>query len=180
MVSYIDDAIVLQNYDLGDYDRIYWLFTQKHGKVKAIAKGVRKVKAHQAGRLLLFNLVRLELAVGRNFDIIKSARTLDNLHAIFENDYAKFLAGGAVLQLSNWFTTQVKVRDTQQFELLLTTLRYFRSDEVPAQIAEIYARHLLKTQGYEIEEDQPLVPTLESVLDRQLHFFRELFLDSVH
>ena len=39
---YVTDAIVLSRFDLGEADRVLTLITPEHGKLKAIAKGIRR------------------------------------------------------------------------------------------------------------------------------------------
>ncbi|MDR2538531.1 MAG: DNA repair protein RecO [Bifidobacteriaceae bacterium] len=172
MVSYIDQAIVLRNYNFSDYDRIVWLYSEKHGKIHAIAKSARKIESHLAAKLLLFDRVQLELAVGKNLDTIRSARTLENLSQNLVGDYWKFSAAAAILQLTNLFNPDPKVRDTQQFQLLITALRYFSSTMPGSKILDIYARHLLKVHGFGVDSSYDLIAVLEETLERRLDFVR--------
>ena len=59
--------------NLGEADRILTIFTLKNGKIKAIAKGVRKTLSKLAGHLEPFCLVNLGIAEGRNLDIVTDA-----------------------------------------------------------------------------------------------------------
>jgi DNA repair protein RecO (recombination protein O) len=69
-------AVVLRGRNLGEADRIFTLFTREHGKVDAVAKGVRRTKSHFAGRLQFMSEATLTLHRGRNLDVITSAQTL--------------------------------------------------------------------------------------------------------
>ena len=51
MSLYRDHGVVLRTYKLGEADRIVVLMTAEHGKVRAVAKGVRKTKSRFGGRL---------------------------------------------------------------------------------------------------------------------------------
>ncbi len=75
MPSYRTTGIVIGRTNLGEADRIIRLITPDHGKLSAIARGVRKVKSRTAGHLELFGEVELVLATGRgNLDVVTSAR----------------------------------------------------------------------------------------------------------
>jgi DNA repair protein RecO (recombination protein O) len=175
MVSYVDRAIVMRSYPLGENDRIYVLYTEKHGKLSAIAKSIRKTRAHNAPNLLLFNLVQVELALGKNFDIVRSARTLHDLRAAIITDYSKFVAAGAILQLTNVFNSETRVRNQHQFDLLVAALEYFNNPVPAIRIFEIYAEHLLTLNGFELKTDDDVVTTLENILERPVDFVKQLY-----
>jgi DNA repair protein RecO (recombination protein O) len=66
----VTDAIVLTRFDYGEADRIMTLFTPAHGKLKAIAKGVRRTKSRLGGSLEPLAELRVALARGRTFDVV--------------------------------------------------------------------------------------------------------------
>lgn len=76
MPTYREEAIVLRKLDYGESDRIYTLLTREHGKVGAIARGVRKGTSRLAPALDLFARVDVLLAAGRNLDVIAQAERL--------------------------------------------------------------------------------------------------------
>ncbi|MGD0219198.1 MAG: DNA repair protein RecO, partial [Acidimicrobiales bacterium] len=51
MANYRDSGVVLRTIRLGEADRIVTILTPRHGKVRAVAKGVRKVKSRIGARL---------------------------------------------------------------------------------------------------------------------------------
>ncbi len=65
--------MVLRKLDYGEADRIYTLLTAEHGKVGAIAKGVRRPASRLASALELFAEVDVQLARGRNLDVVTQA-----------------------------------------------------------------------------------------------------------
>jgi DNA repair protein RecO (recombination protein O) len=71
------EAVVLRHKDWGEADRLLWLFTLEMGKIKAIAKGVRKPRSRKAGHLEPFTRVNLLIARGRDLLIITQAETVD-------------------------------------------------------------------------------------------------------
>lgn len=76
MPTYQTTGIVIGRTNFGEADRIIRFLTPEHGKLNAVAKGVRKIKSRAAGHLELFGEVSLMLATGRNLDVITSARLI--------------------------------------------------------------------------------------------------------
>jgi DNA repair protein RecO (recombination protein O) len=64
---------VLRKLDYGESDRIYTLLTREHGKVGVLARGVRRSASRLAAALQLFNRVDVQLARGRNLDVVTQA-----------------------------------------------------------------------------------------------------------
>jgi DNA repair protein RecO (recombination protein O) len=67
---------VLRRFNLGEADRIITFITPDHGKLKAVARGVRRMKSKLAGHLELFSHVDLHIANGKNLDVITSAKLI--------------------------------------------------------------------------------------------------------
>lgn len=78
MSLYRDTGIVVRTYKLGEADRIVVLLTAEHGKVRAVAKGVRKTKSRFGGRLEPLNHLSLLLYQGRELDIVSQCDTIDS------------------------------------------------------------------------------------------------------
>lgn len=76
---YRDTAVVLRTYKLGEADRIVVLLTEHHGKVRAVAKGVRKTMSKFGARLEPLSHVRLLMYQGRELDIVSQADSVDTL-----------------------------------------------------------------------------------------------------
>src|SRR3712207_2111879 len=67
---YRDEGVVLRTQKLGEADRIITVLTRRHGKVRAVAKGVRRTKSKFGARLEPFSHVDLQLYTGRTLDRI--------------------------------------------------------------------------------------------------------------
>lgn len=76
MALYREQGIVLRSYKLGETDRIVHVLTQGRGKVRAVAKGVRKPGSRFGGRLEPFSHVDLQLYEGRSLDIVTQAELI--------------------------------------------------------------------------------------------------------
>ena len=97
MNLYREQGVVLRTWKLGEADRIVVLLTQGEGKVRAVAKGVRKTKSRFGGRLEPFSHVDLSLYRGRELDIVTQAEVITPFRALRE-DYDRVVAGVAMLE----------------------------------------------------------------------------------
>jgi DNA repair protein RecO (recombination protein O) len=79
------EAVVLRHSDWGEADRLLTIFTSYKGKLRAIAKGVRKLNSRKAGHLEPFTLVNLMLARGRDFWIVTQAEMVESFSHIRED-----------------------------------------------------------------------------------------------
>src|SRR5918995_745200 len=67
---YTTEAIVLSRFDLGEADRVLTLITPAGGKLKAIAKGVRRTTSRLGGSLEPFAELTVALARGRAYELL--------------------------------------------------------------------------------------------------------------
>lgn len=90
MPSYKAKAIILKSYKLGESDKIIKMYSADGDVISAVGKGARKIRSKFGGRLELFNLVEMELAKGRNLDVINQAEILKSFKNI-ASDFYKFV-----------------------------------------------------------------------------------------
>ena len=84
---YRDEGVVLRAIKLGEADRIVTIFTQGHGKVRAVAKGIRKTTSKFGARLEPTSRVSLQCYRGRELDIVTQVETVD-AHRPLREEYA--------------------------------------------------------------------------------------------
>src|SRR5207245_1424019 len=82
---YRTPAVILKRTDLGEADRIVTFFSRDAGKIRAVAKGVRKTTSRSAGHLEPFTLSDVMFAVGRELDVISQADTLESFRQVRED-----------------------------------------------------------------------------------------------
>jgi DNA repair protein RecO (recombination protein O) len=82
MTTYKDEGVVIKTMRLGEADRIITLLTSEHGKVRAVAKGVRKTKSRFGARLEPTNNLALMCWQGRELDIVTQVEVLDHFKGI--------------------------------------------------------------------------------------------------
>ncbi len=114
-------GIVLKSIKLGEADKIIIFFTNFHGKVSAVAKGLRRTKSKFGGRLEPFTYVDLLLYKGRNLDTITQAEIITSFSEIRE-DLNKIAYGLPMLDLMNKVSIE-REKDKRVFEFLLSSLK---------------------------------------------------------
>jgi DNA repair protein RecO (recombination protein O) len=94
-----DQGVVLRTIRLGEADRIVTLMTEQHGKVRAVAKGVRRTGSKFGSRLEPFSHVALLGWQGRgDLDIINQAEVIDTFRAVRE-DLDRMTAAMSMLEV---------------------------------------------------------------------------------
>ena len=140
---------MLRTHKLGEADRIVTLLTRHHGRVRAVAKGVRRTTSKFGSRLEPFTHVDLQLAEGRNLDTITQAETRSLFHAGLGTDYDRYTSGTAMLETAERLATEEKEPAVQQFLLLVGGLRALSSpDRRPLQVLDSYVLRSLSVAGY--------------------------------
>jgi DNA repair protein RecO (recombination protein O) len=140
------EGIVLRHQDLGEADRLLWIYTLKMGKIRALAKGIRKIRSRKAGHLEPFTRANLILARGRDFFIVTQAETIEAFLNIRDNLLRIGYAAYAV-ELIDRFTYE---EDGNQgiYRLLIETLSRLNTPDEPSLPIRYYEIHLLDLLGY--------------------------------
>ncbi len=98
MSLYRDTAVVLRVQKLGEADRIVTLLSRRHGKIRGVAKGVRRTSSRFGARVEPFCHVDVQLHSGRTLDVITQVQTLDAFGAGIVDDYQRYTTACAVLE----------------------------------------------------------------------------------
>ena len=145
--TYRTEAIVLRRKDFGEADRLLTLFTPELGKVRAVAKGIRKLRSRKAGHLELFTCAKLLLAKGRDLDIVAQAETV-NAYRPLREDLLRGAYASYAVELLDRFTPEAQ-ENRELYALLREALRWFGDSPDPALTARYYELHLLGLAGFQ-------------------------------
>jgi len=147
MALYKEQGIVLRTMSLGEADRIVTILTQGTGKIRAVAKGIRKTRSRFGARLDPFTHVDLLLYQGRELDIVTQADIITSFHQV-RSDYGRFAAGEMILEAADRVLAE-RDRNTRMFMLLLTSLRRLIDvEEDPSMVADSYLIRLTSLAGF--------------------------------
>ena len=148
MPPYKEQGIVLRSYKLGEADKIVTVMTQGSGKVRAVAKGIRKTKSRFGARLEPFTHVDLMLYRGRgSLDTVTQAEIIAP-HMTIREDLARFAAGETMLEAVDRVAEEHE-RNVRLTLLLLAGCRAL--DAAPADaaaVAESFMLKLLSLSGF--------------------------------
>lgn len=98
---YRDTGVVLRAHKLGEADRIITFLTRKHGKVRAVAKGVRRTTSKFGARVEPFCHVDVQFYPGRTLDVITQVQTVDAFSVGIVTDYQRYTAASAVVETAD-------------------------------------------------------------------------------
>ena len=148
---YRDTGVVLRTYKPGEADRIVVLLTEQHGKVRAVAKGVRKTMSKFGARLEPLSHVRLLMYQGRELDIVSQADSVDTL-APLVGDLDHLTNGLAIVEAVDQMTLD-REPVPHLYRMLVGALRTVAERSGPLVVPAFYWK-LLASEGVRPELDE--------------------------
>ncbi len=149
MPLYRDEAVVLRAQKLGEADRIITLLTRNHGRVRCVARGVRKTTSRIGARLEPFSHVDVQLYEGRSLDTVSQVESIQSHGGAISGDYAAYTAGTVMLETAERLTPEEREPAMQQYVLLVSGLRSLSSREhEPTLILDSYLLRSLSVAGW--------------------------------
>jgi DNA repair protein RecO (recombination protein O) len=148
MPLYSEQGIVVRSMKLGEADKIVTILTQGSGKVRAVAKGIRKTTSRFGARLEPFTHVSLLVYRGRSaLDTVTQAEILA-AHQKIRSDLSLIAAGETMLETVDKVAEEHE-RNVRLFLLLLAGLRALEArPSDPAAVAESFLLKLLSISGF--------------------------------
>src|SRR5919199_3950046 len=142
---YRDDAVVLRGQKLGESDRIITLFTRRHGRVRAVAKGVRRTTSRFGARLEPFGHVDVQIAEGRTLHQVSQVEGIDLYGKRFLDDYPRYTAASAIAETAERLTPIEEEPALRLYLLTLGALRALGEASHPAPL--VLDAYLLRAMG---------------------------------
>jgi DNA repair protein RecO (recombination protein O) len=143
---YRDEAVVLRVQKLGESDRIITLLTRRHGRVRAVAKGVRRTMSRFGGRLEPFGHVDVQLAEGRSLHTVSQVEGIDLLGKRFVGDYPRYTSASAIAETAERLSPEELDPSLRLFQLTLGALRALAGGEHTASL--VLDAYLLRAMSY--------------------------------
>jgi len=146
---YRDDAIVLRTHPLGEADRIITLLTRRHGKVRAVAKGVRRTGSRFGARLEPFTLVDVQLHTGRSLHTVTQVVAIEAFAIGISADYSRFTAASAMLETTDRLTDEMVDPSQRGFLMLVGALRAMSQGRIaPPLVLDSFLIRTLAVSGW--------------------------------
>ncbi len=147
---YRDDGVVLRVQKLGEADRIITLLTRRTGRVRAVAKGVRRTRSKFGARLEPFSHVDCQFYEGRSLDIVNQAETLAAYGADIVGDYGRYTAGTAVLETAERITAEEREPSLRLYLLVIGALRTLAAGaHSPSLVLDAFLLRAMAVEGWE-------------------------------
>ena len=140
------EAVVLHHTNWGEADRLLTIFTKSHGKLRVIAKSVRKMQSRKAGHLEPFSHCSLMLAKAHDLWIVTDAETIDAYTPLRE-DLQLMTRASYMIELLDRFTYE-EGQHWQLYQLVVDSLRYLSETADSFVPLRFYEMRLLDLMGF--------------------------------
>jgi DNA repair protein RecO (recombination protein O) len=161
--TYSTDVICLRAYDFGEADKILHLYSPEHGRISAIAKGVKKPHSKLSGACELLNLSEVQLSKGKNLDVLCQYQPRETFVGV-RSDLLKLAYGLLFAELVNVTATDMDshqmFHDLKQALLLLDSATEAETTPlgIEFQLAVLHAAGYHPVLNACIFSNQPLKP----------------------
>lgn len=170
--SYASEGIVLGRKIYGEADRILILFSKNFGKIKVLAKGVRRPKSKKRGHVEIFTHLKFSATTQKGFDLITEAEIINNFTRV-RGDIKKMALAYYFVEVIGKITHD----EEKNYDLFLLLLNYFKKLEVTQKLKILrseFARDTLILLGFwphgQVIKNIDLL--LEEVVERKIHTLR--------
>lgn len=147
MPTYRDEVVVLRTHKLGEADRIVTMLSRRHGKLRAVAKGVRRTSSRFGARLEPFMVADVQLYQGRSLDIVQQAESLGSYGADIVVHYDRYTSAHAMVEAADRLNEAEAT--PQQYLLLVGGLRALaKGEHISRSILDSYLLRAMALSGW--------------------------------
>ncbi|EFC85882.1 DNA repair protein RecO [Parafrankia sp. EUN1f] len=152
---YRDEGVVLRTMPFAEADRVVTVLTRRNGRVRAVAKGVRRTSSRFGARLEPGTYVDLQLHEGRSLDTVTQADILGAYGATIAQEYARYTAAAVMLETAERLTSEERQPAFRLFLLLVGGLRTLAAGErTPSLVLDAFLLRSLTVSGYGMALDE--------------------------
>ena len=150
MRAYKTEGIILKSSNYGEADRLLTIFTKNHGKLRVIAKGVRRITSRRGGNLELFNDVNVYLNCGKNLDSLSEVEVI-NSFSNWRKDIKSVGVAYYLCELVDKLTAEGQ-EHYQVFKLLVNSLSRL-SERNYTELVVNFEKELITELGFGVPEN---------------------------
>ena len=169
--SYKLQAIILKRINFHEADRLITVFSRHHGKLKLIAKGIRRPTSRKKGHLELFTLAKLQVAKTKTIDIIAEAETINNFQNLRKN-LNRVRIAYLLAELVDQLTAEEQEHE-EVFDLLFDSLSTLNSKSASKDFILNFEKQLLTLLGFGLPKPpitrQRLETHIASIIEKPLN-----------
>jgi len=171
--TYQTEGIIIKRFNFGEADKILTIFSKHYGKIRALAKGVRKLTSRKAASLELFNLAVIFLVKGKNLDIITEAKIIDSFSS-WRKDLKKIAFAYQFCELVDRLTADNQ-SNRRIFTLLKQSLFALTKKEIDREKLSLnFKKQLLRTTGFGLPDkitNRVLDNHIEKIIEKKVKCF---------
>jgi len=179
VAGYRTEGVILKRTNFGEADKFLTLFSKHFGKIRLLAKGIRKTKSRKGGNLELFNWVKIYVAKGRNLDIITEVELIKPFKS-WRQDLSRVALAYHLVELVERLTAE-EAKSRQVFELLIESLERLGEEKDLERLRTDFEVHLLEELGFwprdKAADAVDLQAYIEKLIEKRLNskrVFKEL------
>ena len=147
---YRDEAIILRTQKLGEADRIITLLTKDHGRIRGVAKGVRRTMSKFGARLEPGSHVDIQMHSGKTLDTITQVEAIMNYGEALTQDYQRWTIAHTILETAERFTQQEQEPAPQEFQLVVGGMKALADNRYDSSLVlDAFLLRSLSIGGYE-------------------------------
>jgi len=147
MALYRTEAVVLRTRNLGEADKILTLFSDKRGKIRAVARGSRRPRNHLMGVSQPFTYGSFLIFKGKNLDSVSQGSIID-AQVYLREDLLKMAHASYIVELVDRLTEEYDPNQ-ELFELLIAVLNEMQVDGLESKLTRFFELHFLRLIGIE-------------------------------
>lgn len=169
--TYKTEGIILKRTNYGEADRILTIYTKHYGKIRVLAKGVRRITSRRGGNVELFNQAVIFLSQGKNLDSLQEAQVVNSFKS-WRNDLKKVVVAYYFCELVDKLTPEGQA-NPKVFQLLSRFLEKIATASLP-ELVRSFEEVLLTELGFGIPKElkdrsKSLKDYIESITEKKIY-----------
>jgi len=168
--TYKTEGVILRRTNYGEADKLLVIYSKHYGKIKVVAKGIRRPTSRKGGNLELFNRVIINLVKGHNLDLITEA-VVEDTYKYWRNDLKKVTLAYYFCELIDKLTPEEQA-NLEVYELITASLGNIGKLNAKVQVRS-FEQRLLEQLGFGVPENlkkspDSLRPYIESIIEKKI------------
>lgn len=146
MPTYNDCGIVLHSKNLAESDKILNIYTKKNGLVRAVAKGVKKLRSSFGRKVNQLSCCHFQFAKGKNLDVISDCSQINGF-TLLRSDLIRLTYGILFIEIVSSFAREMESESSNVYELLYSSLNELQKTNSPDLLSVKFIMGFLSLHG---------------------------------
>ena len=170
--TFSTEGVVLSRKNYGEADRILTVYSKHFGKIRLLAKGVRRPKSRKRGHVEIFSRIKFSVSKGNGLDLITEAELVDSYDEV-RRDLKKIALAYYLCEVLN-ATTREDEKNSAIFEKIVENLELLATENNLKEFRKKFVFEVLVSLGFWPREKTLLNPdfVLEEIVERKMNSAR--------